>query len=140
MMTLTRRAFSLALPASALSASVLSAGAARAQGENITLTVYNAQHVSLTKAWAEGFTAETGIKTSLRNGNDTELGNLLVQEGAASPADVFLTENSPRHRAGRARRAVRDRRPRNPRPDPAQLRAERRQMGRDRGAQHGAGL
>ena len=94
-MTLTRRAFSLALPASALSASVLSAGAARAQGENITLTVYNAQHVSLTKAWAEGFTAETGIKTSLRNGNDTELGNLLVQEGAASPADVFLTENSP---------------------------------------------
>lgn len=59
------------------------------------ITVYNAQHVSLTKAWAEAFTAESGIPLTIRNGGDTELGNQIVQEGAASPADVFLTENSP---------------------------------------------
>ena len=59
------------------------------------IVIYNAQHVSLTKAWAEAFTRETGIKLTLRNGGDTELGNQIVQEGAASPADVFLTENSP---------------------------------------------
>lgn len=59
------------------------------------LVVYNAQHETLTQLWADGFTAETGIKITLRNGSDTELGNQLVQEGAASPADVFLTENSP---------------------------------------------
>ncbi len=59
------------------------------------ILVYNAQHESLTKAWAEGFTRETGIKVTLRNGNDTEIGNQIVQEGKASPADVFLTENSP---------------------------------------------
>ena len=59
------------------------------------IVVYNAQHTSLTKAWADGFTRETGIKVTLRNGSDTELGNQIVQEGAASPADVFLTENSP---------------------------------------------
>lgn len=59
------------------------------------ITVYNAQHASLTKAWAEAFTRETGIKVTLRDGGDTELGNQIVQEGAASPADVFLTENSP---------------------------------------------
>ncbi len=59
------------------------------------ITVYNAQHTSLTKAWADAFTGETGIKVTLRNGSDTELGNQIVQEGAASPADVFLTENSP---------------------------------------------
>lgn len=59
------------------------------------IVVYNAQHTSLTKAWAEGFTRETGIKVTLRNGSDTELGNQIVQEGTASPADVFLTENSP---------------------------------------------
>jgi len=59
------------------------------------IVVYNAQHESLTQAWADAFTAETGIKVTLRNGSDTELGNQLVQEGAASPADVFLTENSP---------------------------------------------
>ena len=38
---------------------------------------------------------ETGIKVTLRKGSDTEFGNQIVQEGAASPADVFLTENSP---------------------------------------------
>ena len=59
------------------------------------IVVYNAQHASLTQAWANGFTSATGIKVILRNGGDTELGNQLVQEGAASPADVFLTENSP---------------------------------------------
>ena len=62
-------------------------------GEGII--VYNAQHASLTKAWVEAFTRETGIKVTLRNGSDTELGNQIVQEGGASPADVFLTENSP---------------------------------------------
>jgi len=59
------------------------------------LIVYNAQHETLTQAWADGFTKETGIGVTLRNGSDTELGNQLLQEGAASPADVFLTENSP---------------------------------------------
>ena len=59
------------------------------------IVVYNAQHESLTQAWADGFTRDTGIKVTLRNGDDTELGNQIVQEGAASPADVFLTENSP---------------------------------------------
>ncbi len=59
------------------------------------IVVYNAQHESLAKAWAEAFTAETGVKIVMRNGGDTQLGNQLVQEGAASSADVFLTENSP---------------------------------------------
>jgi iron(III) transport system substrate-binding protein len=31
----------------------------------------------------------------LRNGDDSEMANQIVQEGKASPADVFLTENSP---------------------------------------------
>lgn len=59
------------------------------------ITVYNAQHASLTQAWADGFTKETGIKVTLRKGSDTELANQIVQEGASSPADVFVTENSP---------------------------------------------
>ncbi|WP_406271064.1 iron ABC transporter substrate-binding protein [Nocardia sp. NBC_00881] len=59
------------------------------------ITVYNAQHESLTKEWADAFTKQTGIKVTLRQGGDTALGNQLVAEGAASPADAFLTENSP---------------------------------------------
>ncbi|NMN98955.1 iron ABC transporter substrate-binding protein [Antrihabitans stalactiti] len=59
------------------------------------ILVYNAQHESLTKEWIDAFTKETGIKVTVRQGGDTELGNLLVTEGDKSPADVFLTENSP---------------------------------------------
>jgi iron(III) transport system substrate-binding protein len=60
-----------------------------------SITVYNAQHESLTKEWADAFTQESGIKVSLRNGDDFEMANQIKQEGSASPADVFLTENSP---------------------------------------------
>ena len=59
------------------------------------IVVYNAQHESLTQAWADGFTRDTGIKVILRKGSDMEFANQIVQEGAASPADVFVTENSP---------------------------------------------
>ncbi|BCG99694.1 iron ABC transporter substrate-binding protein [Mesorhizobium sp. 131-3-5] len=71
----------------------LAAGPATA--EDAGIIVYNAQHESLAKEWAEGFTKETGIKVTLRNGGDSDFSNQIVAEGAASPADVFLTENSP---------------------------------------------
>ncbi|WP_370599370.1 iron ABC transporter substrate-binding protein [Pseudomonas nitroreducens] len=74
---------------------LLGAGPSFAASDSDGIVVYNAQHESLTKAWVEGFTKETGIKVTLRNGDDSELGNQIVQEGKASPADVFLTENSP---------------------------------------------
>lgn len=64
-------------------------------GDKPTLTVYNAQHESLTQAMVDGFTKKTGIKVQMRNGDDSEMANQLVQEGSKSPADVFLTENSP---------------------------------------------
>src|SRR5262245_14045239 len=60
-----------------------------------SITVYNAQHEELLEALAPEFTKETGIDVQLRNGEDFELANQLVQEGSSSPADVFLTENSP---------------------------------------------
>lgn len=83
--------------AAVLSTLALAAGATACSdsGESDELLVYNAQHESLTKEWIEAFTKETGIKVTYRQGGDTELGNQLVAEGQASPADVFLTENSP---------------------------------------------
>ena len=83
--------FSLALLSSSLFLSVQAVAADNSEG----IVVYNAQHENLVKSWVDGFTKETGIKVTLRNGDDSELGNQLVQEGSASPADVFLTENSP---------------------------------------------
>ncbi|MHA1054436.1 iron ABC transporter substrate-binding protein [Enterobacter mori] len=83
--------FSLALLSSSLFLSTQSFAADNNQG----IVVYNAQHENLVQSWVDGFTKETGINVTLRNGGDSELGNQLVQEGSASPADVFLTENSP---------------------------------------------
>ncbi|MBC7403844.1 MAG: iron ABC transporter substrate-binding protein [Microbacteriaceae bacterium] len=77
------------------SASAPSASSAPGAAPSGAITVYNAQHEELTQAWADDFTKETGVSVTLRNGDDSELGNQLVQEGSASPADVFLTENSP---------------------------------------------
>lgn len=78
-----------------LTSSVLLTPFASAADSSGGIVVYNAQHENLVKPWVDGFTKETGIKVTLRNGGDSELGNALVQEGSASPADVFLTENSP---------------------------------------------
>ncbi|MER9354826.1 iron ABC transporter substrate-binding protein [Mesorhizobium sp. M0514] len=78
--------------ATALAVSMI-AGPAMAADAGII--VYNAQHESLAKEWVEGFTKETGIKVTLRNGGDSDFSNQIAAEGASSPADVFLTENSP---------------------------------------------
>jgi len=72
-----------------------SAGTAKDAGDKVTLTLYNAQHEDLMALMVADFARSTGIKVNMRNGEDFELGNQLVQEGAASPADVFVTENSP---------------------------------------------
>lgn len=86
---------SLTLAMLALAGSVAAVPApSRAQVAD-SITIYNAQHESLTQEWVDAFTEETGIVVTVRNGSDMELGNQIVQEGAASPADVFLTENSP---------------------------------------------
>ncbi|TDX19932.1 iron(III) transport system substrate-binding protein [Buttiauxella sp. BIGb0552] len=78
-----------------VTSSVLLTSFAGAADNNEGIVVYNAQHENLVQSWVDGFTKETGIKVTLRNGGDSELGNQLVQEGSKSPADVFLTENSP---------------------------------------------
>src|SRR3712207_1690997 len=59
------------------------------------LVVYNAQHEQLLEEIAPKFEEKTGIEVELRNGSDPELAAQLIQEGEDSPADVFLTENSP---------------------------------------------
>ncbi|RUV22565.1 iron ABC transporter substrate-binding protein [Mesorhizobium sp. M1A.F.Ca.IN.022.04.1.1] len=87
-----KTAFSTLAGAAALALGLI---AGPAMAEDAGIIVYNAQHESLAKEWAKGFTKETGIKVTLRNGGDSDFSNQSVAEGAASPADVFLTENSP---------------------------------------------
>ncbi|HYO38700.1 MAG TPA: iron ABC transporter substrate-binding protein [Nocardioidaceae bacterium] len=93
MRSMRRRTAGLA--AMALAAAALTACSDSEGAEEPSLVVYNAQHEELIDAVAASFTDATGIDVQLRNGSDLELANQLVQEGDASPADVFLTENSP---------------------------------------------
>ncbi len=60
-----------------------------------TLTLYSAQHEQMTDALAKAFEKQTGATVRVRFGEDEGLANQIVQEGAASPADVFLSENTP---------------------------------------------
>ncbi|MGF9691389.1 MULTISPECIES: iron ABC transporter substrate-binding protein [unclassified Rhizobium] len=93
MTNLITRRVTLGLAASLLAATTLAGPASAQDAEGIV--VYNAQHESLTREWIEAFTKETGIKVTLRQGSDMQFANQIVQEAEASPADVFLTENSP---------------------------------------------
>jgi iron(III) transport system substrate-binding protein len=91
--TSPRRALAAFVPAAVVLGALTACGdSASADG---VLTVYSAQHESLVRTMVEGFTEETGIELEFRDANDSELANQIVQEGEASPADVFLTENSP---------------------------------------------
>ncbi|WP_101949299.1 iron ABC transporter substrate-binding protein [Mycobacterium sp. 3519A] len=90
-----RRRWGRIAAAAAALALVLGSTACSGSDQKDELLVYNAQHESLTKEWIDAFTKATGIKVTYRQGGDTELGNQLVAEGDKSPADVFLTENSP---------------------------------------------
>jgi iron(III) transport system substrate-binding protein len=100
MISLSRRTALLgslaALTATAACSSSTATPAASANGKpGGSIVVYNAQHESLTKEWIDGFTKATGVTVEYRQGSDTEMANQIATEGPASPADVFLTENSP---------------------------------------------
>jgi iron(III) transport system substrate-binding protein len=90
----------LALAATAVAAALLTTACGGGDGAEPALdpeklTVYSSQHENLTKAWADAFTAETGVEVQIRSGKDASMGSQIVAEGDRSPADVFLTENSP---------------------------------------------
>lgn len=78
--------------AATLAALALSA-CGSAGGDAITL--YNGQHEQTTAALVAAFEKQTGIKVDVRTGDESELGDQILQEGSSSPADVFYTENTP---------------------------------------------
>ncbi|WP_308123719.1 iron ABC transporter substrate-binding protein [Modestobacter marinus] len=94
-MTRPRRATAALISAVGFVGTLTACGGSGEAAGAETLTVYSAQHESLVRTMLEDFTAETGIELEFRDANDSELANQIVQEGDASPADVFLTENSP---------------------------------------------
>ncbi len=74
-----------------LVASAITSGAAAAE----TLTLYAAQHQQVVDMVTAAFTKQTGVAVRARFGEAPELAAQIIREGAASPADIYFTENSP---------------------------------------------
>lgn len=68
-------------------------GSSSADAQSITL--YNGQHVQTAGSLAAAFTKQTGITVNIRSNDEDTLADQIETEGSHSPADVFLTENSP---------------------------------------------
>ncbi len=64
-------------------------------GGSSTLVLYNGQHPQLTSALVATFQKQIGISVSVRTNDGIVLAQQILQEGKASLADVYLTENSP---------------------------------------------
>jgi iron(III) transport system substrate-binding protein len=60
-----------------------------------TLVLYSGEHPQLTTALVQAFTRATHIKVNVRTADGIVLADQILQEGGSSPADVYLTENSP---------------------------------------------
>ncbi len=93
MKRLDRRAFAAGL-ATAGGAALLGSGRRAWAYEGGALTLYNGQHAETTAAIVEAFTQQTGVQVAIRRGNSAQLANQIIEEGQASPADVFYSEES----------------------------------------------
>jgi iron(III) transport system substrate-binding protein len=90
----TRRPFALSLGTLLLAALVVGCGDSSSDSGG-SLTLYSAQHEPITEAFVKGFEESNGAEVKVRYGEDEGLASQIEQEGDASPADVFLAENTP---------------------------------------------
>jgi iron(III) transport system substrate-binding protein len=64
-------------------------------GGKRSIVLYNGQHTQLTAALISAFEKQSGISVRVRTGDSLVLADQILEEGHGSPADVFLSENSP---------------------------------------------
>ncbi len=87
-----------ALVLTACGGSTTSGGSSSASGGSLkgqSITLYSGQHQQTVDALVKDFESRTGVKVNVRSGDEAELANQILQEGPASPADVFFAENPP---------------------------------------------
>lgn len=82
----------LALAACAAPSEPAATGGSSANDGSFTL--YSGRDEDLVQPLIDMFEDESGIDVDVRYGNTPELGALLLEEGAQSPADVFLSQDA----------------------------------------------
>ncbi len=60
-----------------------------------SIVLYNGQHAQLTSALITAFEKQTGITVRQRTNDSVVLADQILEEGSHSPADVYISENSP---------------------------------------------
>lgn len=81
---------------SLLTLSILTGTGAPAHAADKELNLYSARHYQTDEALYADFTKQTGIKINRIEAKEDELLERIKNEGAASPADVFLTVDASR--------------------------------------------
>jgi iron(III) transport system substrate-binding protein len=76
-------------------AAIAVAGCGGSSSGKKSIVLYNGQHLELAQALISAFERQTGITVHLRTNDGVVLADQILQEGGSSPADVYLTENSP---------------------------------------------
>jgi iron(III) transport system substrate-binding protein len=79
-----------------LAAAAFAAAPATASAKDQELNVYSARHYQTDEQLYEGFTRQTGIRVKRIEGKEDELLERIRNEGANSPADVFVTVDAAR--------------------------------------------
>jgi iron(III) transport system substrate-binding protein len=89
-----RRSLAPALVAASVAVLAAACGGGGGGGGN-SIVLYNGQHVQLTNSMVAAFQKQSGITVRTRTNDGVVLADQILQEGSTSPADVYLTENSP---------------------------------------------
>jgi iron(III) transport system substrate-binding protein len=91
---MSRQRITALIAVAVLIGSLLTACGSRGEPGREPLTVYSGRSEQLIAGLLEKFTAETGIVVQARYGDSAELAAQLLEEGAASPAQVFFAQDA----------------------------------------------